>query len=299
MKQISLILPLFCFVFFACKKDISDTQKDNNAAPVASEVKLTGASQIDFTQTITFVRTDAENDSAAAPIFKWYSYNADGSGKTVIAGATSQTYKLKQSDVGKKVSASVTVTSLTGTKTGKEVESAMSAVIQSVRTGVETAVFSSKTGLQGGNGGWTATSSEFAVAESRQAFTGDGYVQFKIVSGASKVPIYNSAIGFVLRNDWALQHHQSGLELAINENFIHKATISNYTFANNFFRWYRQGTTITLRHCPTENGTYVTVYTSAKSSQPDEAIRLAGGASGAGNGITDAKVFGERIIDVY
>lgn len=91
-------------------------------APVASNVVITGTTEVGSTLTGTFTRTDAEGDAAGTPVNQWYrSDNTAGLNKTPISGATASTYLLTSADLNKRIEWSVIPTSLTGATTGAQV----------------------------------------------------------------------------------------------------------------------------------------------------------------------------------
>lgn len=297
MRHYLLILTLATpFLLFSCKKD-----GDSNQAPSATEVTLSGFDQVGLTKKLTYSYADVENDPAGSPIYKWYRYNSDGSGKAIIQAANSETYTLQPADEGKKISASVTPTSTKGKAQGSEVESALSFVVDAKTTGLQTNAFVSKTpgGVQIQADSWSSTDTVYKTIVSSKAFLGNGYLQYKVAKGSNTTEtIFTSAIGKVSGHDWGLQHDFRQSRLAFMENREDIAGLGDFSFSNDYFRWYREGTKITLRHSPTENGEYIILYTSPYASAADEAIYFAGGTKGIGNGVTDAKIMGEYVVNL-
>ncbi|MFD2329537.1 dockerin type I domain-containing protein [Cohnella sp. GCM10020058] len=90
-----------------------------NAAPTASAVSFTGTLKEGNTLTGTYTYADAESDAELATAFKWYTAtDAAGTGKTVIAGATSSTLTLTNAQVGKFIIFEVTPGAAAGTASG-------------------------------------------------------------------------------------------------------------------------------------------------------------------------------------
>ena len=296
MKR-SLVILAFCapLFFLSCKKDAGDT----NQAPVANEVSLSGFDQVGLIKKVTYSYTDLENDPAGVPVYKWYRYNADGTGKTVIAGANSESYTLSSADQGKRISASVSPTSSSGKSPGGEVESALSAVVDPTTTGVQTNTFTSKatSGVKIETGGWVSTDTIYKTIVSSKAFLGDGFIQYRVVKGSStNEAVFTSAIGKTSDHDWGLQFDFAQSRLAFMENKEDVARLTDFSFWGDYYRWYRVGNTITLRHSATENGEYIIIYTSPYQSTAGEAIYFAGGTKGLDNGIKDAKISGEYVV---
>jgi hypothetical protein len=101
-----------------------------NAAPVVSDVSITGTIQANEEVTVVYTYSDAENDAEGATIIQWYlADNAAGTGKTAIAGAISENYTIKLADEDKYISVGITPKSTTGTTDGEEVVFAASAPI--------------------------------------------------------------------------------------------------------------------------------------------------------------------------
>lgn len=103
-----------------------------NAAPTANNLTVSGTTKAGETLTgsYTYVDTDTTPDAEGTSTFKWYSgSNSNGSGKSVINGATSQTYQAAVADIGKYLFFCVTPVAQTGTQTGSETCSAATARI--------------------------------------------------------------------------------------------------------------------------------------------------------------------------
>ena len=91
-------------------------------APVASAVTVSGTPTVEQTLTVaSFTYTDAENDPAGTPQYKWYrADDALGTNSTVISGATAATYTLVTADAYKYITVGVTPVASRGTITGSE-----------------------------------------------------------------------------------------------------------------------------------------------------------------------------------
>ena len=97
---------------------ISDT------LPTASSVTLSGTVEVGQTLTGTYTYNDADGDAESGSSFVWYrSDDASGTNKTLIAGATNNTYTLVSADTGKYISFAVIPSNTNGT--GLAVESAI------------------------------------------------------------------------------------------------------------------------------------------------------------------------------
>ncbi|MDG0814049.1 dockerin type I domain-containing protein [Cohnella rhizosphaerae] len=95
-----------------------------NAAPVVSNVHITGGIKLGQVLTGSYSYADVEGDAEGLPVFKWYAADdAGGSNKTVIAGASGIKLELKAAQYGKYVSFEVTPTASAGTTPGTPVES--------------------------------------------------------------------------------------------------------------------------------------------------------------------------------
>ncbi|WP_391856880.1 Ig-like domain-containing protein [Vibrio cidicii] len=87
----------------------SDADCSSDTAPTASNVTFSGTLQVGQTLTGSYTYYDANGDTQSGTTFKWYASNTSGgSGKTAISGATSQTFTLTASQVGKFISFEVT-----------------------------------------------------------------------------------------------------------------------------------------------------------------------------------------------
>ncbi|NVJ47078.1 MAG: hypothetical protein HWE07_08110, partial [Cytophagia bacterium] len=104
---------------------------DNNTAPTASNVSISGTMALGEELTGNYTYNDADNDDESGSAFLWYRSNDEGgSGKTEIAGATSSTYTLTSEDVDKYISFEVTPND--GTAAGTAVESALEYVFYEI-----------------------------------------------------------------------------------------------------------------------------------------------------------------------
>ncbi len=105
-----------------------------NTAPTATGVSLTGTLQVGQTVTGNYTYVDVDNDPQGSSIFQWYAA-LDGictTAKTAIAGATSQTYVLTSSEVGKSVCFEVTPVASSGTTPGIAVLGISSSAVASL-----------------------------------------------------------------------------------------------------------------------------------------------------------------------
>ncbi|HKK44438.1 MAG TPA: FG-GAP-like repeat-containing protein, partial [Balneolaceae bacterium] len=79
-----------------------------NSIPVAADVTIKGNLESGATLTASYNYSDPENDSETGTAFTWYrADDASGSNATVIAGATSASYQLRDSDLKKYISVKV------------------------------------------------------------------------------------------------------------------------------------------------------------------------------------------------
>ncbi|NHN33045.1 S-layer homology domain-containing protein [Paenibacillus agricola] len=100
-----------------------------DAAPVASNVSITGTAWIGNTLTGSYSYSDMESDAEGATAFKWYrADDSTGTNKAAIPSATSQSYTITQSDNGKFIGFSVKPASTNGT-VGTEAFSAYKAPV--------------------------------------------------------------------------------------------------------------------------------------------------------------------------
>jgi len=88
-----------------------------NAAPVASAVNITGITKVDQLLTGHYTYFDADGDLEGTSTFRWLINNVE------IIGATSTTYTLLSTDVGKTIKFEVTPVALTGETIGTAVQS--------------------------------------------------------------------------------------------------------------------------------------------------------------------------------
>ena len=100
------------------------------AAPTVTVQAITGTQEVGETLTGHYTYSDVNEDLEGISTFKWYrSDNATGLNKSQIAGATSLTYVLQSSDIGKYISFEVTPVATTGTLQGTAVESARTGAV--------------------------------------------------------------------------------------------------------------------------------------------------------------------------
>lgn len=108
-----------------------------NAAPIASNVQVTGVMEVGKTLTASYTYTDSENDAESGTIFQWHvADNSTGTGETQIEGATANTFEIGDEQNGKYIRVSVTPKASTGTTAGAEAKSAYGAAV-----GAETVTF--------------------------------------------------------------------------------------------------------------------------------------------------------------
>ena len=94
------------------------------AAPTATVQPITGTLQVGATLTGHYTYSDVNGDLEGTSTYKWYrSDDVAGLNKTVIAGATAETYVLTSADIGKYISFEVTPVAATGIAQGIAVES--------------------------------------------------------------------------------------------------------------------------------------------------------------------------------
>ncbi|MEK8019051.1 MAG: Calx-beta domain-containing protein, partial [Candidatus Parabeggiatoa sp.] len=97
---------------------------EENDAPVASDVNVSGAPVVDGTLTASYTYSDAEADHEGDTSLQWLrADDAQGTNKAVISGATDNTYTPTSGDIDKFISVEVTPVAQTGTTVGKPVES--------------------------------------------------------------------------------------------------------------------------------------------------------------------------------
>jgi len=123
---------------------------DPNAAPTAKDVKINGTADVGQTLTGSHTYNDAEGDTQGTSTFSWYTA-ADAActtGRTAVAGATSQTYTVQIADAGKFLCFGVTPVATSGTLTGAEVLTSVAIPPYKVTT----ATAGTGTGTTGGDG---------------------------------------------------------------------------------------------------------------------------------------------------
>ena len=90
-------------------------------APTATEVRFLGTLQEGQSLTGSYTYTDTDTDAENGTTFQWYrSDDNRGTSKAAIATATTQTYTLTNTDVGKYISFKVTPTNANATGTAVE-----------------------------------------------------------------------------------------------------------------------------------------------------------------------------------
>lgn len=107
----------------------------DNVAPTASNVNITGTSQVGQILSGNYQYADVENDPEGISTFQWYRCdNTNGTGKVAISGATSRDYILVTTDQDKYMFLEVTPKANAGTLTGISVLSSASNKVESVTT---------------------------------------------------------------------------------------------------------------------------------------------------------------------
>jgi hypothetical protein len=90
-----------------------------NAAPVASNVQITGTTKPKSLLTASYNYTDNELDPEGASVYQWYTgSSSNGLTPLPISGATNKTYLLTESEVGYYIGFKVTPVATRGTLTG-------------------------------------------------------------------------------------------------------------------------------------------------------------------------------------
>lgn len=106
-----------------------------NAAPVATNVAITGTAEVNKTLTAGYIYADGENDPESGTTFQWYvATDATGAGETPITGATAQTFVVQDAQQGKFIRVGVTPMSSAGSTTGMEVKSSFTSGIGQATT---------------------------------------------------------------------------------------------------------------------------------------------------------------------
>lgn len=99
--------------------------KSGNAAPVAANVTISGALEVDQELTGTYTYSDAESDLEGTSIYQWYRADDNsGANTATIAGATKQAYTTQVADAGKFLRFEVIPVAQTGTSPGNAATSA-------------------------------------------------------------------------------------------------------------------------------------------------------------------------------
>ena len=104
---------------------------EDNVAPVATNVQVSGSAVIGGTLTGSYTYSDANNDLENVSRFQWYR-SADAvfdAGDAAISGATNQSYVVQPADTGYYLFFEITPVALTGITSGTPVLSAASALV--------------------------------------------------------------------------------------------------------------------------------------------------------------------------
>ncbi|MCD1261193.1 hypothetical protein B5M42_020550 [Paenibacillus athensensis] len=102
----------------------SSTAVAANAAPLASNVSISGALMLNITLTGHYDYYDEEGEAQSGTTFQWYTADdANGTNKTAISGATTTTLTLKAAQFGKFIIFEVTPHAASGTTPGNAVSS--------------------------------------------------------------------------------------------------------------------------------------------------------------------------------
>ena len=95
-----------------------------NAIPLAQNLDIIGNLKLNSEVCGSYDYSDIEGDSNGGGNFKWYRATAlDGTGESIISGATDSCYTVGADDIGKYIAFSVIPNSITGTTPGVEVKS--------------------------------------------------------------------------------------------------------------------------------------------------------------------------------
>lgn len=95
-----------------------------NAAPIATNVQISGIYTIGQTLSATFTYSDIENNAEGNSLFKWYkSSSSNGTNPILVQTSTDPTYVIKIADINDYFRVLVTPIASTGTTTGIEVPS--------------------------------------------------------------------------------------------------------------------------------------------------------------------------------
>ena len=131
LKVINLIDPGDTAVS-ATPLEIDIPPGEANAAPVASDVAISGQTTVGMTLTGSYTYSDAEGDAPNAPLYKWYcSGTTNPDDKIEIFGESSSTYTLNAGDLNRYIFFEVTPIALTGTPIGNAVLSPVSSLVSS------------------------------------------------------------------------------------------------------------------------------------------------------------------------
>ncbi len=116
-------------------------------SPRATSVSISGSAKVGSTLTGRYVYSDDEYDVESGSTFRWLRSNTAGGTYTAISGATSKTYKLTDSDLGKYIKFEVTPRTTNEPSIGSTVTSSAIGPVQSSSSG------NSGKGGKGGKGG--------------------------------------------------------------------------------------------------------------------------------------------------
>ena len=113
----------------------SFTTSSCNAAPVASNVQISGTASAGQTLTGSYTYSDADSDPESGSTFRWLSNGSNTTtGATAISGATGTTYAITPADRGKYLFYCVTPRAAGGTNPGAEACSAGTQIANSAVT---------------------------------------------------------------------------------------------------------------------------------------------------------------------
>lgn len=95
-----------------------------NAAPVASNVTISGTVEANLEVTVSYTYNDSEGDAEGVSMYKWYvADDATGTNAAPISGETSSSYTISTDYENKFIAVGITPVATTGNTTGIEVKS--------------------------------------------------------------------------------------------------------------------------------------------------------------------------------
>lgn len=130
--------------------------------------------------------------------------------------------------------------------------------------------------------------------QSTKRFTGEGYIQYKLVLAGTN-QVINASVIDQGGNDYNVEWTQATGVINFRLNGVSQGTVTNASLFSNFIRIYRNSSnTLSVRYATSEEGTYISIhsYTTTTST----GLNFAGAAGGTGNGVNNSKISGVTTV---